>query len=284
MSASITEQKRSFKKRFKLRLNKAKRRYAGRFGKLPCGKKWVFIVSCTNSGSTVLHELLAAQPEIASMRFEGQNYQDQLPRPAEEGTYRLWALTPKYRLDENSDRDIDVGRIKRQWMSFMNDASREFYLEKSPPNAVRTRWLQKHFPEAYFIGLIRNGYAVAEGLARRVGVSIEDAGRQWNACVDTMLGDFEHLERKTLVRYEDLIADPNAVVADILSWLSVSRSLEPVQNREYRIHGQSQAVKDSMNERSIRSLSEKDLEVVESVARDNLARFAYLRKSAPLVA
>ncbi len=284
MSASEAKRKRPIHRRMKLRLNKVKRRFAGSFGKLPQDKKWVYIISCTNSGSTVLHELLAAQPEIASMHFEGQHYQDQLPLPTEEGACRLWALTPKYRLDEHSVGAIDVDRIKRQWAFFMNDPSREIYLEKSPPNAVRTRWLQQHFPEAYFVGLVRNGYAVAEGIARRVGVSIEDAARQWNACVDIMLGDFEYLQRKTLVRYEDLIAEPDSVVARVLDMLGVDKAIEPLRSREYRIHGQRQAVKERMNERSIKSLSEEDLKIIEGIARANLARFGYLRESASLVA
>lgn len=284
MSAAGTKPKKPISRRLKLRLNKVKRSYAGRFGKVPRHKKWIFIISCTNSGSTVLHELLAAHPQIASMHFEGQHYQDQLPLPAEEGTFRLWALTPKYRLDEKSASAIDVDRIKRQWASFMNDPSRAIFLEKSPPNAVRTRWLQKHFPEAYFVGLVRNGYAVAEGLARRVQVSVEDAARQWNACVDIMLRDFEYLQRKTLVRYEDLIAEPDSVVAGVLDLLGVDKTIEPLQSREYRIHGQVQPVNDRMNERSIKSLSENDLKTIEGIARDNLARFGYLRQNASLVA
>ena len=177
-----------------------------------------------------------------------------------------------------------MDRIQRQWAFFMNDPARGIYLEKSPPNAVRTRWLQRHFDEAYFIGLVRNGYAVAEGMARRTGVSIEDAARQWNACVDIMVGDFEHLQRKVLVRYEDLIADPHTVVAEVLKLLGIDGSITPVQNRKYRIHGQVQAVKEAMNERSIKALSKQELMIIEDLAHENLARFGYYRQTATQVA
>ena len=272
--------KRPVSKRLRLRMDRLKRRFAGRFGALPQNKKWVFIISCTNSGSTVLHELLAAHPDIASMRFEGQHYQDQLPLPTEDDAQRLWALTPKYRLDENSKANIDVNRIKRQWSHFMNYPTRGFYLEKSPPNAVRTRWLQKHFPQAYFIALVRNGYAVAEGIARRTGVGLEAAARQWNTCLDVMLDDFTHLERKILIRYEDLIESPDAVIARVLTFLGTGDKVTSVREREYRIHGQVQAVSRQMNERSIGSLSEVDLALIEDIAERNLRRFGYLAQRA----
>lgn len=99
-----------------------------------------------------------------------------------------------------------------------------------------------------------------------------------------MLSGFEHLRRKRLVRYEDLIARPEPVVGSVLSLLGIDRELELLQSREYRIHRQRHVVTDRMNERSIKLLSEKDLGVIESIARANLARFGYVRESAVRVA
>ncbi len=114
----------------------------GRFGSLPRPEKWVFIVGCYNSGTTLLHDLLATQPVVGS----------------EFGLRRLWALKPElFYLDEDGGRETDVARLKRQWGGLFNDPTRPVLLEKAAPDVARTRWLQRHFEPAWFIGIVRDG-------------------------------------------------------------------------------------------------------------------------------
>ncbi|MBK9319321.1 MAG: sulfotransferase [Bacteroidetes bacterium] len=47
--------------------------------KAPEPEKWVFILGCYNSGTTLLHKLLATHSDIGSMPNEGQFYSSQLP-------------------------------------------------------------------------------------------------------------------------------------------------------------------------------------------------------------
>ena len=70
------------------------------------------------------------------------------------------------RLQPSEDMEARAQRIKRQW-SILYPSGRPFLLEKSVANAVRTDFLQTYFAPAYFIYLVRNGYAVAEGIRRK---------------------------------------------------------------------------------------------------------------------
>jgi hypothetical protein len=65
------------------------------------------------------------------------------------------------------------------------------------------------YPDAYFIGLVRNGYSLCNGRVRR-GHSAADTGRQYRRVGEAMLEFSRTLDRFLLVRFEDAVADPFA--------------------------------------------------------------------------
>jgi hypothetical protein len=247
----------------------------GRFGVLPAPRAWVFIVGCYNSGTTLLHELLAQHPDVGSMPDEGQFFQDQLIVPREVGLRRMWTADPqRFRMAEGDGAGIDVTRLKRQWGARFNDAARPVLLEKSPPNAARTRWLNAHFEHAHFIGIVRDGRAVAEGLRRKVGHDLADAASQWATSNEVMLADFEHLPRQRIVRYEDVAREPGRVVAELLQFLALPPLADVGESREWRIHEQQSSVT-NMNERSLQRLTADDLAAIDAAAGAMLRRLGY---------
>jgi hypothetical protein len=257
---------------------------AARFGPLPRPQKWVFLVGCYNSGTTLLHDLLATHPMIGSMPDEGQFFTDQLPIPRELGLRRLWALQPElFWLDENGGRDVDIDRLLRQWGAMFNDSARPVLMEKTPTNAARTRWLQARFAPAYFVGIVRDGRAVAEGIRRKTGHDLESAVRQWTRSNEIMLRDFDQLQHHRIVTYERLTAEPNAVISELLEFLELPRLGEELSNREWKIHEQRSAVV-NMNARSLQALSRPELELIDREAGALLQRFGYtdsLSRSSP---
>jgi hypothetical protein len=75
------------------------------------------------------------------------------------------------------------------------------------------------FPDAAFVGLVRNPGAVVESL-RRWRFTDEEAAEHWLAHTGELLRKGAQLgSRFALVRYEDLVADPKAVMAPLLDWL-----------------------------------------------------------------
>lgn len=259
-------------KRFSHRLRLER---AARFGPLPSPARWVFLVGCYNSGTTLLHDLLAMHPHVGSMPDEGQFFTDQLPVPRDLGLRRLWALKPElFQLDENAGPHVNLQRLQRQWGAKFNDPARPVLIEKTPTNAARTRWLQARFSPASFVGIIRDGRAVAEGIRRKTGCDLESAARQWALSNEIMLRDFEHLRHKRLVKYEQLTADPDGVVADLLTFLELPPLTRELGASEWAIHEQRSVIV-NMNSRSFQALSGEDMTTIEREAGSLLHRLGY---------
>jgi hypothetical protein len=244
--------------------------------------KWVFVVGCYNSGTELLTHLLGAHAAIAALPEEGQFLTDQFPADYELGLPRMWALREElFRLNEN-DAGPDVKRLKKEWLMRL-DRSRPVFLEKSPPNAARTRWLQRHFENAHFIGVVRNGYAVAEGIRRkaeprhlREGWPLDLCARQWNRSNELLLEDSAHLRNLVWVRYEDLTADPARELGRIFEFLDIDRGtserFDP--GRAWSVHERHEPIRD-LNAENIQRLAQEELQVVTREARPMLLHFGY---------
>jgi hypothetical protein len=268
--------RRTGRRRLREASHRVRLEYTGRFGPTLERSRWVFLVGCFNSGTTLLHDLLAQHPDVASMPDEGQFFTDQLLVPRDVGLRRLWALEPaRFYLDETGGPDIDVVRLKRQWGAQFNDPRRPVLLEKTPANAARTRWLQRHFHDARFIAIVRDGRAVAEGIHRKTGHPLDVAARQWARSNEVMLRDLAHLRKQCLVRYEELTDDTARVVSELLTFLDLPPAALATPHRTWKIHEQ-EAVIQNMNGRSLASLSAEDLQLIDREAGHVLRELGYV--------
>jgi hypothetical protein len=73
--------------------------------------------------------------------------------------------------------------------------------------ALTTALFDRMYPQATFVALVRNGFALCEGFMRR-GWSVERFGRLYHRVGQAMLNDVENRENYMLVRFEDMLADP----------------------------------------------------------------------------
>lgn len=184
-------------------------------------KKWVFILGCNNSGTTLLHHLLSGHPDISIMPAEGHFLTSVLSVPMTLDVGRLWTeKLDHFRLTETNQR-LNGAKLVHDWSNHVVKKNRSVILEKSPPDMVRSRWLQTIFQCSYFIGLTRNGYAVAEGVARRKHVEMARGARHWVKANRVMLEDAGYLRRFKLIKYEDLVEDTRRVLLEILEFIGV---------------------------------------------------------------
>lgn len=242
---------------------------------VPRPQKWVFIVGCYNSGTTLLHRLLAEHELVGSMPNEGQFFTRLLPRGADIGLPRLWAMRPDYfHWTEDSQASIDADRIKRDWAWFYNHPQRPVLLEKTILNSARTRWLQQRFENSHFIGLYRNGYAVAEGIHRKEGHDIRIAAKQWAVSNEILLNDATHLCHYHSLRYEDLVADPRSAMQGVCRFLELSELSDAVFQKEFTVHKFSSGIR-NMNDDSFARLSAEQRAIVNEEAGDVLRRLDY---------
>jgi hypothetical protein len=251
---------------------------------VPRHKTWVFLVGCYNSGTTLLAELLGQHPSISALPTEGHFITDQFVKDYEVGLPRMWVEREDlFRLTEN-DQGPDPVRLKKEW-GMRLDLSRPVLLEKSPPNTAKTRWLQAHFENAHFIAMVRNGYAVAEGISRKAephhragGWPIEMSAYQWKRSNEILQQDARHLKQVLWVKYEDLVSDTIGTLNRIMAFIDVPGFDSFESERSWTIHERDEKVRD-MNAESIARLASEQIERINQVAGDMIDAFGYARLS-----
>lgn len=129
---------------------------------------FVLLGGCTNSGTGLVRILLSKHPNISVLPKEGPKLTILLPDDDRCNLpRRLFGLYPEtYRLTEKDLPKFDFNKIFKDWSAYW-DLNKPVLFEKCPANATRMRLLRAAFPHALFIGLIRNPYAVCEGIRRR---------------------------------------------------------------------------------------------------------------------
>lgn len=188
----------------------------------------LFICGLHRSGTSALARLLGSAPGIHAMTHtgvpedEGQHLQDVFAPASVHGGPGLFALDPKSHLTESSElATTDNARaILRAWAPHWHLADGQclrwgarpgtaVVLEKSPPNLVRTRFLQRLFPMARFVVLRRHPAVVAASTQKMCpDRDVTTLLQHWLAAHHQYDADAPHLAVVHELRYEDLLADP----------------------------------------------------------------------------
>lgn len=244
-------------------------------------EKWLFIVGCYNSGTTLLTRLLETVSGLSVLPEEGQFLTDQLSADYELGLPRMWALREDlFRLAEGDDGP-DPDRLEREWLMRL-DRRQPVFVEKSPPNTARTRWLQQHFPNANFLAILRDPYAVSEGIRRKAepshlaaGWPIELCARQWRRSYELLEEDAPFLDRLLWLRYEDLAEDPEKELGRVLEFLSLPLdSAMPRIDGTWDVHERTEPIR-NMNRESIDRLSPDEVRAITAEIGTARERFGY---------
>jgi hypothetical protein len=238
--------------------------------------KWCFLLGVNNSGTTLLMDILMRHPELTGIRGEGHQLTDAFPKPWKLGVPRLWSEKEElFRWTENDDPSPALRAIY-DWSYFIKPGS--YFVEKSPPHTVRSRWLQQNFCNSCFIALVRSPYAVCEGMRRREGYEISRAARHWKRANEILLQDLDYLTRKILIRYEDLCDNCDAVLATVTDFLMLKTPFgSECSNADFRVHnadGTPSKLR-NMNSKSLERLSADDIQKIDEIAGPLMERFGY---------
>ena len=218
-------------------------------------KKFILVCGLHRSGTSLLFQILRDHPEISGFKNTGVN-QDEgqhlqsiyLPAKAYGGEGRF-GFDPKSYLDEKSSlvSTKNAEKLFSEWSRYW-DLNCPFLMEKSPPNLVRTRFLQKMFPNSYFITILRHPVAVAYATMNMVPrrrrymprskMNISSQIEHWLLCHEQFRDDMEHLENLLILKYENFVISPQKVIGQIYNFLDlnsvpISRDVNPNINNKY---------------------------------------------------
>jgi len=200
------------------------------------GHRLVFLAGLHRSGTTLLARLLAAHPEISGFSGtgvpadEGQHLQSVYPLAATYGGPGRFGFAPESHLTEASPlvSPENARTIYEEW-SHHWDLGRPVLLEKSPPNLLKTRFLQALYPGSAFVVIVRHPIPVSIPTARWRGTRRYDRMfEHWLRCHDLFEADREHLGRVHVLNYEQLVREPAGMLREIFEFLE----LEPIAPSE----------------------------------------------------
>jgi hypothetical protein len=184
--------------------------------------RYVFVCGLHRSGTSVLARTLCLHPQVSGFRNtgvvedEGQFLQSVYPPAFHYGGAGVFGLNARSYLDETSSlaNPENAAKLRAEWSRHW-DTSCPVLLEKSPPNLVRTRFLQAAFPGAQFVVILRHPIAVSLATKKRGGIPLFSLIEHWVVCHERFLADSEHLNQVHVLWYEDMVARPEAVLGEV---------------------------------------------------------------------
>lgn len=253
-------------------------------GRTLAPSKWVFIIGCYNSGTTLLDQILSQHQEIGGLNDEGVMLTNKLPRPEDYNWRRMWVkCESKMKVDTNPKQAAAL--IKRHWSHFY-DSSKEILLEKSISNTPRAIFFNDYFRPAYFIHIVRNGYAVAEGIKRKAKVMpgnplyqkgqypIDLCAEQWRRSLEVVKEQRNYLQNLLEITYEELTADPDNTMLRVCNFIGISPFNTSLKDVSFSVHQTNESIQ-NMNLSSLKRLSDDDIRLVNEVASEDLKRYGY---------
>lgn len=141
-------------------------------------------------------------------------------------------LTEKSELITAENRE----RLFQEWSRYW-DLSKPCLLEKSPPNLIRTRFIQALFPGSSFVVILRHPVAVSLATSKWTTSTLESLVQHWLHCHHLFESDRPHLRNVHILKYEDLIGATEQELKKLFQFLGLpshgSPALNPAGNHQY---------------------------------------------------
>lgn len=184
-------------------------------------RQHLFVLAPNNSGSTFLTRALGLSPGAWSLPREAQHVEGFAgPSSRGTGTGLLWASTPENLALFTDPAAYDWERSRRAWHfqaeAYQPDAS--VLALGSPPFLLIAKELATHFVEAQFLVMVRNPYAMVEGILRGTPGALDPAAaaRHVMVALQHQRANQQKLgERAICFDYETMCREPDSVAAKI---------------------------------------------------------------------
>ena len=262
----------------------------------------LFVICANNSGSTFLQKALATSRRTWNLPWEGRKAGGYVgPRPARPASdpglavsARIWAARKRW-LDVLEDpAKYDWPRTRKAWyfQAQARDPEASVFVQKSPEHLLVVDALARHFRNARFLFMVRNPYAVCEGICRTLrldrtrgrhtapeaaqeGVRLEIlAARHVATCLEYQRRNVEAFgERGRLITYEAMCAEPERTARTIRE---LAPALDDLNLRQrLPVHRNYHEMLTDMNTRQIARLAPGRIAAINRVFRRRRAALGY---------
>jgi len=192
-------------------------------------KEIIFLTGLHRSGTSLLHEILRSHPDISGFHNtgfpedEGQYLQKVYKTGNDFGGPGKFAFNPNSYMKEDHPLATESNSklIFEQWSKHVDTSSR-YLIEKSPPNILRTRFLQEIFPNSKFILILRHPVAVSLATQKWTKQSTYHLMHHTLCAYEILFEDISHLKECLVIKYEDLVRSPQGVLQRIYQFLSLN--------------------------------------------------------------
>jgi hypothetical protein len=242
------------------------------------GRRFVFVAGVHRSGTSMLAGLVAAHPDVSAFentgapQDEGAHLQRVYPDPINYGRTGRFGFQREARLTERSPlvTERNRERLFADWSRFW-DVERPLLLEKSPTNIVKLRFLQAMFPDSSLLAIMRHPIPVACATQRWNRMRPHQLVRHWLRCHELLARDVPHLRRLHVVRYEDLVAAPDATLRRVYRFLGLDGEPPPAGVRS----GRNEAYLATWERRREHPVKRAYLAAIEHGLERRVRRFGY---------
>jgi hypothetical protein len=208
-------------------------------------RTFVFVAGLHRSGTSLLFRCLRDHPSVSGFQDsgvpedEGQHLQTVFEPAHAFGRPGTFGFNPAAYLTESSKLVCDQNREKlfREWSQWW-DLSKPVLIEKSPPNLVRTRFLQAMFSDSRFIVITRHPIANAYATQKWSRTPLWSLVHHWLVCHERFEADRPRLRHVHVLRYEDFVREPERILTEIHGFLGLEphpleRDVDPQINARY---------------------------------------------------
>jgi hypothetical protein len=234
----------------------------------------------------LLKSILAEHEDITQLPSRGGAYAEELEWPEQYGWTRMWhKCYEELRMEPGSEAERTAASIQRKWgMALGRNPGN--VLVKSITDAIRIPFLNAYFRPAYFIYIVRNGYAVAEGIRRKAnpadwgcckyadGYPIDLCAAQWKESDRVVEGDRSETDRFLTITYEELAEETETTLRVVTDFLDLPPLKQGEIDQVWSVHGIRSKIK-NMNPKSFASLSDWEIRKIEEVSGDTLEKYNY---------
>ncbi len=230
----------------------------------------VFVVGCPRSGTTWVQNLLAAHPKLVGPTKETAVF------------VAVHDLLENNMLERALGRDGLVGAVRSFIATlanaYLNGADARL-LEKTPLHALHLERIAEVFPDAWVVGVHRDGRDVVRSLLE-VDSGTNDAAiaaASWVEITQAVADFAAHAPRVRDEQYEAWLRDPIIGAIDVLAWLGLPpdesvidelRRRAPERVSQYNTTG-------DVGEGKWRTLPVRDLRSIVKIAGDQLIGLGY---------